>query len=90
MVGLPLQREKNTTFDLALSFGNSEAASLKEGQASLNQGYQKVLAAYNGDGAAIGWQDYLASLEPLSTPPSATVSDWMTSTCRHRRPEPVR
>ncbi|MCF2915019.1 glucan 1,4-alpha-glucosidase [Pseudoalteromonas sp. Cn5-37] len=66
---------KNTTFDLALSFGNSEAASLKEGQASLNQGYQKVLAAYNGEGAAIGWQDYLASLEPLSTLTNSTADN---------------
>ncbi|HEA16452.1 MAG TPA: glucan 1,4-alpha-glucosidase [Pseudoalteromonas prydzensis] len=58
---------KNSQFDLTLSFGNSEQASFKEGQASLARGYQTVLDNYNGKGEAIGWQDYLSSLAPLAS-----------------------
>ena len=58
---------KNSQFDLTLSFGKSEQASFKEGQASLARGYQTVLDNYNGKGDAIGWQDYLSSLAPLAS-----------------------
>lgn len=64
---------KNTQFDLTLSFGNSEQASFKEGQASLARGYQTVLDNYNGKGEAIGWQDYLNSLAPLESLVSSTT-----------------
>lgn len=64
---------KNTQFDLTLSFGNSEQASFKEGQASLARGYQTVLDNYNGKGEAIGWQDYLNSLAPLESLVSSTA-----------------
>ncbi|GAA63321.1 glucoamylase [Pseudoalteromonas sp. BSi20311] len=58
---------KNSQFDLTLSFGKSEQASFKQGQASLARGYQTVLDNYNGKGDAIGWQDYLSSLAPLAS-----------------------
>ncbi|QTL34709.1 glycoside hydrolase family 15 protein [Pseudoalteromonas viridis] len=56
---------KQATFDLALSFGTSQSASFQEGAQSLKRGYQQVLAHYNGEGEAIGWRDYLSSLEPM-------------------------
>ncbi|KZN68283.1 glucan 1,4-alpha-glucosidase [Pseudoalteromonas luteoviolacea CPMOR-1] len=55
----------SATFDLALSFGKSQAESFAQGAAALNKGYDKVLAHYNGQGEYIGWEDYLASLEPM-------------------------
>ncbi|MCO7187916.1 MULTISPECIES: glycoside hydrolase family 15 protein [unclassified Pseudoalteromonas] len=57
--------DQRATFDLALSFGNSQSASFQEGAQSLARGYQQVLAHYNGEGEAIGWRDYLNSLEPM-------------------------
>ncbi|WP_125779704.1 glycoside hydrolase family 15 protein [Pseudoalteromonas rubra] len=57
--------DKQATFDLALSFGTSQSASFQEGAQSLKRGYQQVLAHYNGEGEAIGWRDYLNSLEPM-------------------------
>ncbi|MCF2857137.1 glycoside hydrolase family 15 protein [Pseudoalteromonas sp. SMS1] len=55
----------SATFDLALSFGNSQTASFAQGSAALNKGYQQVLANYNGQGDAVGWEDYIASLKPM-------------------------
>ncbi|MCF2909235.1 glycoside hydrolase family 15 protein [Pseudoalteromonas sp. DL2-H2.2] len=57
--------DQQATFDLALSFGKSQSASFQEGAQSLARGYQQVLAHYNGEGEAIGWRDYLNSLEPM-------------------------
>ncbi|AZZ98119.1 glycoside hydrolase family 15 protein [Pseudoalteromonas sp. R3] len=57
--------DQQATFDLALSFGHSQSASFEEGAQSLARGYQQVLAHYNGEGEAIGWRDYLNSLEPM-------------------------
>jgi len=50
-------------FDLVLSYGNSEQSALEQGRKTLTSGYDKVLANYNGEGDAIGWQDYLQSLK---------------------------
>ncbi|WP_194867320.1 glycoside hydrolase family 15 protein [Pseudoalteromonas sp. PPB1] len=57
--------DQQATFDLALSFGKSQNASFEEGAQSLERGYQQILAHYNGEGDAIGWRDYLSSLEPM-------------------------
>ena len=54
---------ENSQFDLVLSYGSSEQEALAQGQKTLKRGYDKVLAHYNGDGDAIGWQDYLQSLQ---------------------------
>lgn len=67
--------DKNSQFDLTLSFGNNQQASFKEGKASLNRGYQQVLDNYNGKGAALGWQDYLQSLEPLNSMTAQTADN---------------
>jgi len=53
------------TFDLALGFGKTVEAADKEAQATLKTGYKTVLARYNGEGKAVGWEDYLASLKEL-------------------------
>lgn len=53
------------TYDLAVGFGSDAEAATTEARGTLKDGYTKVLAAYNGTGAAIGWEDYLASLSDL-------------------------
>ncbi|PCK32195.1 glycoside hydrolase family 15 protein [Pseudoalteromonas piscicida] len=65
----------SNTFDLALSFGRSEQKSFAEGAASLAKGYTQVLADYNGEGEAIGWQDYIASLKPLDSMTANTTDN---------------
>ncbi|MBQ4835552.1 glycoside hydrolase family 15 protein [Pseudoalteromonas luteoviolacea] len=55
----------SATFDLALSFGKSQADSFAQGATALGKGYDKVLAHYNGQGNLIGWEDYLANLKPM-------------------------
>ncbi|GAP75037.1 glucoamylase [Pseudoalteromonas sp. SW0106-04] len=54
---------ENSQFDLVLSYGSSEQEALAQGQKTLKRGYDTVLSHYNGDGDAIGWQDYLQSLQ---------------------------
>lgn len=66
---------KNSQFDLSLSFGNNQQASFKEGQATLAKGYQAVLDNYNGKGEALGWQDYLQSLAPLTSMSEQTADN---------------
>lgn len=51
--------------DLVLGFGATEKQSLNAAKTTLEEGYQTVLAKYNGEGNHIGWHDYLASLEHL-------------------------
>ena len=51
--------------DFVIGFGDSEAAAEATADASLAAGLDIVLANYNGEGAAIGWEDYLASLTEL-------------------------
>ncbi|BBN81262.1 glucan 14-alpha-glucosidase Cga [Pseudoalteromonas sp. A25] len=53
-------------FDMVLSFGKSQKASAEQARKTLSKGYQTVLDAYNGKGDAIGWEDYLSSLKPMS------------------------
>lgn len=52
-------------FHFVLSFGNTEAESTSVARATLAQGYDGVLAHYNGEGEHVGWEDYLASLSAL-------------------------
>ncbi|MDG5496548.1 glucan 1,4-alpha-glucosidase [Niveispirillum sp. BGYR6] len=51
--------------DIVIGFGADKAAAAAAADASLRRGYSAVLAAYNGEGDAVGWEDYLASLAPL-------------------------
>ncbi|WP_031235402.1 glucan 1,4-alpha-glucosidase [Asticcacaulis sp. AC402] len=57
----------SATFDLAVGFGANPDAASAEAKATLKTGYARVLANYNGAGAAVGWEDYLTSLSDLSS-----------------------
>jgi glucoamylase len=52
-------------WDFAVGFGGSADEATAQADASLADGYQAVLDRYNGAGAAVGWEDYLASLAEL-------------------------
>ncbi|MBQ4849743.1 glycoside hydrolase family 15 protein [Pseudoalteromonas sp. MMG012] len=58
--------ENTATFDLVLSFADSQTASATQAKQTLSKGYQAVLDTYNGMGNAIGWEDYIASLSPIT------------------------
>lgn len=53
------------TYDVAIGFGRSAKASADEAAGSLRTGYGEILARFNGEGARVGWEDYLASLGEL-------------------------
>ncbi len=55
----------DTAIDIAVGFGKSREQSDDAANKSLNDGYQKTLAMYVGEGDAVGWQDYLESLQGL-------------------------
>lgn len=61
-------------WDLVLGFGKNPAESTAAAEHTLTRGYDTVLAHYNGDGDAIGWQDFLQSLPALETL-AATATD---------------
>ena len=61
-------------WDLVLGFGKNPTESTKAAEKTLATGYEKVLAHYNGEGDAIGWQDYLQSLPALEKL-AATATD---------------
>jgi glucoamylase len=56
---------KEATFDFAIGFGPDAKAADASAAATLKTGYAEVLARYNGEGARVGWEDYLASLTQL-------------------------
>ncbi|MGK7897344.1 MAG: glucan 1,4-alpha-glucosidase [Xenococcus sp. (in: cyanobacteria)] len=66
MAQLPTLNEGQTsTFDIVVGFGSNYAEATAQTDASLNEGYESLLAKYNGTGSAVGWEDYLASLSNL-------------------------
>lgn len=65
---------ESAQWDLALGFGKNPTESAAAAEKTLTTGYEKVLAHYNGDGDAIGWQDFLQSLPALEKL-SATATD---------------
>jgi glucoamylase len=52
-------------YDFVIGFGENDDASYTEAAATLKEGYDKVLAKYNGTGTFTGWSDYLATLDQL-------------------------
>jgi len=56
---------KSVTVDYAIGFGKTAADSAAAADGTLKTGYAEVLARYNGEGARVGWEDYLASLSQL-------------------------
>ncbi|HEX8233642.1 MAG TPA: glucan 1,4-alpha-glucosidase [Caulobacteraceae bacterium] len=61
----PIAAGQSATYDIVLGFGRSEAAARTQAEAALGRGYAEVLARYNGEGARVGWEDYLANLPEL-------------------------
>jgi len=60
-----LNRGESGDWLFVLGFGKSPTESAATAAKTLDKGYDKVLAAYNGEGDAIGWVDYLQSLPEL-------------------------
>lgn len=60
-----LQNAQTGEWQFTMGFGYSKDESLASATQTLNAGYTKVLANFNGAGSAIGWEDYLASLAEL-------------------------
>ncbi|MBU4261526.1 MAG: glucan 1,4-alpha-glucosidase [Proteobacteria bacterium] len=60
-----LQAGQTADFDLAVGFGASHKEAMAAADASLAEGYEALLAKYNGAGSAVGWEDYLAGLYRL-------------------------
>lgn len=71
---LPTLSNDTAQWQFVLGFGATETESVSAATQSLNDGYEKTLAHYNGEGDAIGWQDYLQSLPQLERL-SATTTD---------------
>ena len=66
MAQLPtLNAGQTRTFDLVVGFGHNYKKATAQADASLKEGYDSLLAKYNGEGSAIGWEDYIASLSNL-------------------------
>lgn len=51
--------------DFVIGFGDSEAAAEQTADATLSTGLDTVLTNYNGQGSAVGWEDYIGSLDQL-------------------------
>lgn len=51
--------------DFVIGFGDSAAAAEQTADAALSTGLDVVLANYNGQGSAVGWEDYIGSLDQL-------------------------
>lgn len=62
---LPTLSHTTATWDFALGFGRSAAAAKEAASGSLQAGFDKIADDYLGVGDAIGWQDYLHSLNGL-------------------------
>ncbi|HAT49894.1 MAG: glucan 1,4-alpha-glucosidase [Nitrospirae bacterium] len=67
-----LKKGETQTFDLAVGFGVSHDDAVGQATATLNQGYTDVLKRFHGEGAHIGWSDYVAKLGGLSSMWGAT------------------
>ena len=69
-----IKKGETAQWDFVLGFGKTPTESLAATDKTLATGYDKVLADYNGDGDAIGWQDFLQKLPALEKL-SATATD---------------
>ena len=64
--GLPaIQADQSLSRDFIIGFGDSEAAANSASEATVATGLDTVLAKFNGEGSAVGWEDYIASLTDL-------------------------
>lgn len=56
---------QSVTHDIVVGFGADRAGAGAAADASLKAGYAATLAKFNGQGDALGWEDYVAGLAPL-------------------------
>ena len=56
---------QSLTRDFVIGFGPSKAAAEAAADGSLSTGLDEVLARFNGAGARVGWEDWIASLTDL-------------------------
>ena len=68
-----LDAHQSTTFDIAVGYGTTHDAAMGEADGSLQEGHEALLKKYNGEGTAIGWEDYLDGLPHLSALTAATA-----------------
>ena len=63
---LPTLREgQSLSRDFVIGFGDSRETAEAEARGSLHDGFDEVLARFNGEGEHVGWEDYVASLSEL-------------------------
>ena len=62
---LPKVSGRPVTVDVTIGFGHSRAEASAAASGALRTGYREVLARYNGEGARVGWEDYVRSLTEL-------------------------
>ncbi len=65
MAQMPTLNSETSTFDIVVGFGDSLRTSTAQADGTLRDGYDNVLAKYNGVGEAVGWEDYLGKLTNL-------------------------
>lgn len=75
LLQLPTLSNTNAEWQFVLGFGKDPAESQASAQQTLTRGYEQVLAHYNGEGDAIGWEDYLQSLPALTQLASTTTDN---------------
>ena len=64
--GMPTIRAgQSLTRDFVIGFGETREGAEGAADGALATGYDTVLANFNGEGAAVGWEDYIASLDQL-------------------------
>lgn len=62
---LPTVRSGEATYDFTIGFGATAEASEAAAAGTLATGYREVLARFNGEGARVGWEDFLSGLTEL-------------------------
>ncbi|WP_374702366.1 glycoside hydrolase family 15 protein [Shewanella sp. GutDb-MelDb] len=60
------QHAASISFDVVLGFGKDIEISVANANNTLARGSDNVLAAFNGEGEHLGWEDYLRSLPALT------------------------
>ncbi len=67
--------EDSFTTDIVVGFGETLSDANSAATETLDDGYERTLNAYNGQGQFTGWEDYLGSLENIPDMRSASGDD---------------
>ncbi|MBX9708463.1 MAG: glucan 1,4-alpha-glucosidase [Caulobacteraceae bacterium] len=60
-----IEAGQTLTRDFVIGFGGSQPEAEANAAATMAAGFDTVLARFNGEGSAVGWEDYIASLDQL-------------------------